>query len=354
MSPSFLIDLLPPTANFLVLCHYDADRLTSGARAAAPHIRLEFPHVAPRESMHAKLHLLWHPTHLRVIVTSANLTEWDHVGMRQTTVYYDVPVRPAHAPPTAGMPFPSMLAAFLAELGVSPADLGLDAFHWPAVPANVRLVCSVPGEHAMDPALPLGLPALPRTALDGLTYQCSSVQAYPSFVQAFTSGLILSDAGRLTVVFPTEARVAEAGRGAAGYLHMAPHAADALTGGDRARLGDVVSPDAARTVLCHSKVLLGQRDGRVAWAYMGSANFSAAAWGTVRGKTITMRNYEVGIAITDPAPSVLTLPFVHPPPLYKEGDRPYVKNIADRRGSGSYDTPERPGWAGNDNLTELN
>uniref|UniRef100_A0A7S4JT06 PLD phosphodiesterase domain-containing protein n=1 Tax=Paramoeba aestuarina TaxID=180227 RepID=A0A7S4JT06_9EUKA len=105
--------------------------------------------------------------------------------------------------------------------------------------------------------------------------------------------------------------------------------------------------------LLHSKIIIGAVDVEVGeggssslkstgWVYIGSHNFSQAAWGKIdsKRKLISITNYELGILLFPHPPSegggrgeggegewerlVSAMPFKVPPPPYREGEEPWV------------------------------
>lgn len=134
--------------------------------------------------------------------------------------------------------------------------------------------------------------------------------------------------GALRIVYPTEREMDER---AEGVFFCAARAARAA----EPHLARLRWRDARRAgLLSHAKMLfwLGGRDGTTPLAaYYGSANFSAAAWGTpLRTGTVRANNYELGVLLVpDPAApaaaaaSLCPSPIVLPPPPYAPSDVPY-------------------------------
>jgi hypothetical protein len=108
-------------------------------------------------------------------------------------------------------------------------------------------------------------------------------------------------ARRVRVYYPTRATVLESEGGplsaSAQRLGMSAYAA---LRAPRAHLHN--HRPVRGSALSHNKILLARGcmpDGRLlAWAYVGSANLTAAAWGTVRPDgALQVRNWESGIVI---------------------------------------------------------
>ncbi|KAG9395715.1 Tyrosyl-DNA phosphodiesterase I [Carpediemonas membranifera] len=338
VNTEFVVTQLPETAPFTVICHYDANRVSSGARALTPNIKLALPHIAPQESMHAKVYLLYHAMFLRLVVGSANLTPTDHSGMRQAIVYFDLPRR--RFPHRVEHQVAAALSALMSDLGVDQSTLDFDRYDWTSIGPDVRMVVSIPGQHSTSGTVPLGHLALPHQILSEVTVQCSSVQSYPRFHQQLLDSLMLRPHGTFRVAFPS-VRAVVGSAGGASYLHCKPEAAECIRAHRQSSFSDIVMKEGQPRLLSHSKLITAiEPSGDLAWVYLGSANLSAAAWGVITGQTITIRNHEAGFVFLSPNADVFeAIPYRMPPPTYQPNDVPYVEVIDDNRMVGSFDTP---------------
>ncbi|WFD47660.1 hypothetical protein GLX27_002312 [Malassezia furfur] len=84
-------------------------------------------------------------------------------------------------------------------------------------------------------------------------------------------------------------------------------------------------------ILMHAKCLVGQAEN-TGWVYLGSANFTRAAWGTVAGTTsaptLSLNNWELGVVLPLDSPDVDgsawdAVPYRRPVEAYSAQDTPW-------------------------------
>lgn len=84
-------------------------------------------------------------------------------------------------------------------------------------------------------------------------------------------------------------------------------------------------------ILMHAKSLVAMEDD-VGWVYMGSANFTRAAWGTVAGTqakpTLSLNNWELGVILALDSPDIEgsawdAVPYKRPVTAYDVADTPW-------------------------------
>ncbi|KAJ3043500.1 hypothetical protein HDV00_004889 [Rhizophlyctis rosea] len=112
--------------------------------------------------MHSKIMLLWYPGFLRVVVTSANLMDYDWELLENVVFYQDFPPAPPTKPSgeTLG-PFGDDLLALLEKMKVPPSVRNrVGEFNFGL--ARARLVCSIPGTYKGGEAFQYGHLALGR------------------------------------------------------------------------------------------------------------------------------------------------------------------------------------------------
>lgn len=135
---------------------------------------------------------------------------------------------------------------------------------------------------------------------------------------------------RMTILFPTQAYVQERfveGPPGAGCFFAKPD--DFRKKELRPLFGQPVS--CRGDILMHAKCLVGQVDG-MGWVYLGSANFTRAAWGTIAGTTsaptLSLNNWELGVVLPLDSPDVEgnawdAVPYRRPVEAYGAQDTPW-------------------------------
>lgn len=313
------------------------------------------PHFPPMQGniqhMHSKLLLLFHESHLRIVVPTANMIKfdwgetnadakgeaWQAAVMENSLFMIDLP---RHADGEVGqiteLPhFGHELVDFLKAQKLRDNVVeGVLKFDFSKT-EKCGFVHSIPGEQSAQFSSRTGLPGL-RTNLRKLgldkvdmttmelDYAASSLG---SLKENFLRQLYQSAAGqshsvpanfleRVRIYFPTydTVRNSTGGPDCAGIISL-----------NRSFYNNAEFPkqcmrDYKSTrpgVLSHNKIMLvrGRKtDGTpVAWAYVGSANLSESAWGSQRvlkagglGK-LTLRNWECGVVVPVPAETMAKL-----------------------------------------------
>ncbi|KAG9239404.1 tyrosyl-DNA phosphodiesterase domain protein [Amylocarpus encephaloides] len=294
--------------------------------------------------MHSKLQLLAHPSHLRIVVPSANLMpyDWGEAGgiMENVCFLIDLPRYPGGKAVTPETFFAKELVNFLNAMGLQNTVVGsLRNFDFSRT-ADLAFIHSIGGSHSGA--------NLKRTGYCGLgaavqqlglqTEQALSVDLVAASIGSLTMGFIKSillaiqgDDGmteygwrankprrgkptveseverRLSddvkkhfrIYFPTRDTVANSkgGIGAGGTICTQ----------SRWYNGDLFPRELMRDcksrrpgMLMHSKIIF-VRGGVKSWAYVGSANLSESAWGhlskdrTTQQPKLNCRNWECGV-----------------------------------------------------------
>lgn len=313
------------------------------------------PHFPPMQGniqhMHSKLLLLFHESHLRIVVPTANMIKydwgetntdakgeaWQAAVMENSLFLIDLPRRADGeiGQITELMHFGHELVDFLKAQKLRDNVIeGVLKFDFSRT-EKFGFVHAIPGEQTSHFSSRTGLPGLKTTlrklgldkvdmATMELDYAASSLGALK---QSFLKQLYQSAAGlsqavpdnfleRIRIYFPTHETVTNStgGPDAAGIISF-----------NRSFYNNPSFPkkcmrdyrSTRQGVLSHNKIMLvrGRRsDGTpVAWAYVGSANLSESAWGSQRelkagglGK-LTLRNWECGVVVPVPAETLAAL-----------------------------------------------
>ncbi|KAF4628738.1 hypothetical protein G7Y89_g9417 [Cudoniella acicularis] len=297
--------------------------------------------------MHSKLQLLSYPTHLRIVVPSANLVpyDWGETGVMENICFLiDLPRRPEGqlTDPIDYTFFEAELTYFLKAMGLKQSIIdSLRKFDFSRT-APYAFVHSIGGAHSGSDFKRTGYCGL-GTAVQKLglqTEQDLSIDAISGsigkididFMKAMYLALqgdnglteyecrttlprtrperrkLPEDIKRLfRIYFPLKETVAKSKGGieAGGTVCMKSHWFD----GDAFPRELFRDCESRRTgLLMHSKMIFVRpyqalRDGAVAWAYVGSANFSEAAWGRLvkdqktKKPKLNCRNWECGVIV---------------------------------------------------------
>ncbi|KAK7529672.1 tyrosyl-DNA phosphodiesterase-domain-containing protein [Phyllosticta citribraziliensis] len=293
---------------------------------------------------HGKFLILSFPTHLRVVVTSANLTDydWGERGNMENSVFLvDLPrLLDGHTTSEENMTFfGKELIRYLRYVDMRPAIVqSLYKFDFSRT-RDIAFVHSMAGTHVGDDAQRTGitglshavkklglqtnflkldyatssLGALKKTFLTQMLAAARGQEVKPLTLRNATDISAADLASKFRVYFPTQNTV-ESSRGG-------PNAASTITlmkkFYDAPTFPKEVMHDHKSTregVLSHNKIMLargrreddGDRDVKVAWVYVGSANLTESAWGSMttdretRTPKLTVRNYECGVLIPVP------------------------------------------------------
>ncbi|KAL1592700.1 hypothetical protein SLS60_011116 [Paraconiothyrium brasiliense] len=331
------------------------------AECNTPNVKPHFPPMRATTTMHSKLMLLFHETHLRIVIPTANLMklEWGETGkdpktlgswqpavLENTLFLIDLPRRSegvvSEKLETA---FGQSLMSFLEAQQVGEnVRAGLRKFDFSET-KRFAFVHSISGTHSNGPRRSdTGLPGLATSIrkLDlhnvdrlELDYASSSLGSLKEdFLQRIylaASGLHpLADrvpkgwADHIRVYFPTHDTVVNSTGGVdcGGIITLnsksynsAAFARKCLRTHTSTRTG----------LLSHNKILLARgrkKDGTpFAWAYIGSANATESAWGSQNilksGKesALKINNWECGVVVPVPIEKLQGLVSGEIPPM---------------------------------------
>ncbi|KAF2185826.1 phospholipase D/nuclease [Zopfia rhizophila CBS 207.26] len=325
-----------------------------------PNLRVHFPPMEGQiKNMHSKLMLLFHSTHLRVVVPTANLNkyDWGETGgapchqktghmwqpavMENSVFLIDLPRRSdGQMGCMQDLPFFGKELHYYLEAQQIGANVceGILKFDF-AETRPFAFIHSIGGSHSDPTRERTGLPglsnAIRKLNLDQvrsieLDYAASSLGAlnhtflrqirkYASGNPPLKSGDIPSKSLHkdIRIYFPTHDTVAQStgGLDCGGtntldkrHYYASTFPKDCLRDYKSTRPG----------VLSHNKILLarGRRTNEevpFAWVYIGSANVSESAWGSVKttsknmlGK-LNIRNWECGVLLPIPEESLRNL-----------------------------------------------
>ncbi|EKG20864.1 hypothetical protein MPH_01847 [Macrophomina phaseolina MS6] len=296
---------------------------------------------------HGKFLIGSHPKYLRVAITTANLKghDWGESGKMENTVFIiDLPRLPEGKKTSEdeATAFCQNLRFYLKSLnvGLSARD-ALLRFDWSRT-RNLGFVCSLQGASIGDDGQRIGLPGLSQAIKElnlksnrlALDYATSSLGALSrGFMKQFLTAakgeeleatkekydadIKLGDLlKQFRVYFPTvdTVRASKGGEEAGGTIFLRKRWYDAPSF-PKASMHDHKST--RNGILSHNKLIIcrgqigpedednaGATEGKkVAWAYVGSHNFTQAAWGTLsRDKNtktlkVNCRNNECGVII---------------------------------------------------------
>ncbi|KAF2503061.1 phospholipase D/nuclease [Lophium mytilinum] len=302
-------------------------------------IKLCFPDMSGQiNCMHSKLMLLFHPTHLRVVVPTANLNsyDWGETGIMENSVFLiDLPRRSSEDADMQLTPFAKELFHFVQAKGL-PEDVleGLKNFDYSKT-SHIAFVHTIGGSHHGEDLKRTGIPGLSR-AVRSLNLQTDNLEvdftasSIGSLNDAFLKNLYFGAKGeapakiiardvpksfrnKFRIYFPLHETVLKTIGGIdnagtnclqASYYNNSRFPKECMHDYKSIRTG----------LLSHNKILFarGQRvskDGHstnVAWAYVGSANVSESAWGKLlmdrskKAEKLNCRNWECGVLIAIP------------------------------------------------------
>ncbi|BFZ62366.1 hypothetical protein YB2330_003460 [Saitoella coloradoensis] len=127
-----------------------------------PNTEVVFPNLDKARLMHSKLQILFHPTHVRVVVPTANLVpyDWGETGiMENSTFIQDFPKRTGPGAESAQPKFLTHLTHFCRKQGIPETSLSrLNEYDFGN--ATAHFVGSIGGEHFGRDVYNSGFPAL--------------------------------------------------------------------------------------------------------------------------------------------------------------------------------------------------
>ncbi|WFD43266.1 hypothetical protein MPSI1_001927 [Malassezia psittaci] len=338
----------------------------------ASHWEMGVPNKAhPGALQHSKLALLYYTTHLRVIISTGNLSRVDWSRYENLFYIQDFPHESLDTPSSqaSGDDFRVQLEQVLVSLSLPeshPAYIGLGSFCFKMAAAHIVAswpISRVEGWNEIERAglgrlgyvvrrLQLHLPQMQLQAqgsslgtyerrwleqfylvaggwdLDGKLPFARNSQPGPSPLFSKVTGS--TSWPPIRIMFPTQKYVQETfveGPLGAGCFFSKPD--------DYAKkeLWSLFSQPVSERgdILMHAKSLLAQQQDQ-GWVYLGSANFTRAAWGTIAGNvanpTQSLNNWELGIILplnsTDIQGSALdAIPYSQPARPYSKQDTPW-------------------------------
>lgn len=313
----------------------------------------EFPRFPSYGVMHSKIMLLFYDQWLRLVISSANLMDYDYELVQNIVFVQDFPKSRTGPLPATSYAQASPVGPFRKELDhilrllKLPTDFYIDNYNFSTV--EVKLVYSTPGITSIGPAT-TGLTMLSRQIHHSLPGGDDS-----AFVEALGSSLGVLDNGWLSdfwtccqgrlpaVISPERDRLNN-------FRIIFPTSEYAMN-----------DPGVFRTIFCQSKnwqkypkkmfyhckssfgtnqplhakmlVAFDERCQPI-WFYIGSSNFTPSAWGKFvkEKRQIMIANYELGVLFTADlaqklCPASFPFPYQRPPEPYTENDLPWCQEV---------------------------
>lgn len=336
--PSFINPIISQNLPFCLITHSNSP----GVQRPSPNFTVISPKIpGPYGSFHAKIFLLLFPGRLRVVITSANLIQCDWSQIGQIIWFQDF----FQSAQITQSEFKSTLNDFLNN--ILPASynikeelkIDLDLFDFST--AKVKLITSVPGRFQIPCQYGLGkMQQIVNKEYSACLVQCSSIGSFNSVsVENFLKMTAKNNKARLDLVFPSFKNVQDSflGFGGAGVFFVKKENYD-KKGFPKESFCRFEGPEGNEGFsghLSHSKVIVLHDDfniGDDTTIYIGSHNFSSAAWGAVEksGKQLSIKNFEIGVVFGQSVGSaeekqriLKRLPFKFPPTRYSASDRPF-------------------------------
>ncbi|KAF2759129.1 phospholipase D/nuclease [Pseudovirgaria hyperparasitica] len=356
----------------------DQEQWRSDAKKNFQYIRLCFPDMSGQiSSMHCKFIILFHGTHVRIVIPTANLMkyDWGETGAMENLVFMiDLPrLQSQQTNEEALPPFGQEFLYFLRRLGID-NDICQKLLKFDFTETKkFGFTHTVAGSHTDETVHRTGLPGLSHSikrlslqssekltldyasaslgSLDDQILECLYRSAMGQDITSKSSSSISSEhlRSKIRILFPSEGTVKS--------IKDGPESAGIITlqkqywnSGKFPKACMREYKSIRNGLLSHNKLILarGEREGKaIAWAYLGSANFSESAWGKlVRDRAtkipkLNCRNWECGVVVpmsesalesidkeADATVSskvfetVFRLPFEHPGETY-EGKSPW-------------------------------
>ena len=252
-------------------------------------------------TMHAKLMLLRFDSFLRVVITSANVTEFDWCDIGQTIWIFDAKQKSAITPQSDfGTRLVDFVGHLLSEASPENKQLWLSDV-LPLFNFNTSfatLIVSVPGLWGGDQLNDFGQMRLKSVLVShGLSenksvhVKVSSLGLCPdNWMKEFEASLGLKTPVRIHWPSFTDA-MALSGRG---ILKGSLKNVSLLS----RRLTRLQLHNDRKSFACHAKFIVGESAGG-SWVYVGSHNLSRVAWGTVNAtnNTLSIASFELGVLL---------------------------------------------------------
>jgi len=347
VDPKWFLAQFPKTTPLTIVRHWDRNGDKEGHFVINERLTIVHPPLLAYSSMHAKLCLILFKTFIRVVVTSANLTEEDWTLMGQCSWYQDFP-KVGKENKSQVAPFERDLMDFVSKLKLSASFLRDYDF----LSAKVHLVASVSGYHTgknidqyghmrLRSLLTSFEPPKDNVSEDCTYFQMSSIGGIDrgNWIDEFSASVRATGntehtnkkrkvdpkaAPQLHIVYPSKERVKKSSMLGAAMIFLSEEHYSSPTF-PKQLLHDCISSNPLKeSTLMHSKVLLRHiqtKDGEShGWCYIGSHNMSPSAWGRLqKGDTqFHTANYELGVLFVGVAPFqwLENVPFQFPPPKY--------------------------------------
>lgn len=319
--------------------------------------------------MHIKLLCLFYKTHIRLVIPSANMVDYDWDRMENIVYYQDFPSLPSwksHSPASESFlkSLQSVLRLMTLESRVIQRLASYDFDR-----AIGELVLSKPGPCLKTDPQMMGMLRLQEIAREydikvredepaSIICQCSSVGAisleWANQFSASLRGLEHNQKANASfkLCFPSLATVEKScyGKNGAGTLFFSgkwnspTFPKDLIYDCESKSLGalmhsKVIVMSSFSTLPSSTLQVVDKKDtNKDGMFYLGSHNHTAAAWGNFYKKKegLTMKNWELGIVIPfrhiralDSCSSKVefSIPFTVPPRAYSNSDIPWIQNL---------------------------
>ncbi|PVU91665.1 hypothetical protein BB559_004040 [Furculomyces boomerangus] len=289
---------------------------------------------------HPKIMLLWYEGFVRLVIGSANLIQFDWTCIQNIVFIQDFPLLDSKRDLECGLIDLFQISEFPSQVIDACRYIDFTSFKHNFV-FSIASSNDLPNKYGY-----LGLSQIVKSFgyknMEYLRYQCSSLGFLDGeWVDKFCSSLGIKH--KVQVLFPTQKQAEESALGLEGassiilnkYAYKSdkfPH--KVLYKAESKRPG----------YLSHSKIMYSRCvETDMGWLYLGSHNFTKAAWGTSKNSTeITLSNYESGVVfqvlfvdeeiyvVNDPNDlsdiSLLPLPFSTKWVPYDKQDKPWIQN----------------------------
>ncbi|PRP85407.1 hypothetical protein PROFUN_06953 [Planoprotostelium fungivorum] len=328
---------IPSHVAVTVISHWNVNKDQEGTHVINGRLTVVHPPLLQYGNVHAKMMMLLYKKKMRLIISSANLTEGEWEGLTQCVWYQDFPKYAGKnvdiSETEISLDFRQQLYSFLRSVKLNPNFL--NAYDFTSVKVErrtaslsltlheVRLVISVSGKHHETDAHDFGYLRMKSVlsrhfACDSImdsiiAYQTSSLGAicHQNWLKEFSKNVGSTTSGSaahdVSVLFPTKNSIVKRSN-MNGSDMIFLHNSHYTTAGVPKRMYDIIPKDLARKRnLLHSKIMyrtLKNEDGEVThgWCYIGSHNLSPSAWGRYRGD-FQILNYEMGVLFVTQDPS---------------------------------------------------
>ncbi|KAL8767691.1 MAG: hypothetical protein Q9209_005871 [Squamulea sp. 1 TL-2023] len=282
---------------------------------AIPNLRLCFPSMEGQiNCMHSKLMLLSYPTHLRVVVPTANLVpyDWGETGVMENSVFLiDLPRLPIEGTTAAAQQmtnFGKELVYFLQAIGLEPSIIdSVHRFDF-STTKDLAFVHTIGGAHFGDDD------SWRRTGYCGLGRAVSHLGLGSE--DPLNLDYITSSVGSLNTEFLTMLYLAAQGdEGSTEYNWRTTSASkkSKLVDRNMQAAQQSAQKQIGEGMVVNGQILYvyptshtraeGHKSGSRSWAYIGSANCSESAWGRLvkdrqtKEPKLNCRNWECGVVV---------------------------------------------------------